>query len=1165
MSNLRDDFSEATKRNAALRVGYRCSFKDCNCPTVGASMESKDKSSSIGVAAHICAAAPGGPRYDETMTQEERKDISNCIWMCQTHAHLIDTDEKKYTVELLREWKTNAEQAASEALANPNFFSNCYATNPDNFDTIQQIFENLIIEGDYKQLCDLLNQYTWGQLSDKYDEFVLRFIIIYEAYCDRASLKESIAKYISIPLKYGIDELLELFIALSMNNELEQLVKFSDNDILKQYAQIIIDGKGKADQLYSFISQPGYVMTEKYKRLIYKAATNDIALNLKRNIVLTDGNGKECGLFRQEFYYNVIASIYGIAIRGIDEIDTDINTDSDFLVIERNLKIISTLDTDIQEYIWANLLWRLSSYKSLFDKYYTLCPEALKSNDPILKARFIYSAQHDPKSITIDDVVTLSERTGDYNVLSLVLTSKDWSESKQYLDDHRYLLSKSIKLLFDRIIIFNELTNNEIIALLNNYSTAYSTDFLYHCMRAKFFNDEATIELTWLENNLEELELSNVLFYCSVLDQHHQWEQLYSLSKRNLPHRYLYNIATILANSLEPDNLSKSKELMDSLIALGYKVKGIKHNLGIINQNLGLIGTAKKLLQEEYDEFHEVSTLKQFLSIRYNSDDYIEDRYLLALINVLDPESQNLVGATYLKLQKPQIAYKYFIRALLMDNNQFGSINGLCQISGFFPKVEDCNSINKDTVCTLLKSQNSIKIAIHSPDILEGIAPNQFANCEHYSVEDPRVSSLLFRSKGETVKCDGGDYVITSITPSYEEFFRYAFFVLTQRQDTKKIISSTVEESVEEITSILKSSSEELKRIIDNYNKSELRIPVSALARQVGKSMLSTCEFLAFENQENIRNNLAYITDYLSDSSAFVLSYDSIVLLSHLHIDLGLLDGMKLVCSKTVKNQLNNDINEELSALSSDRNFGSMSYSDGGIRFIEYTPESRRIRHTYLNDLKSFLGKIKTVDSDYDYSPHNQTWKEPFTKLILESKLLCESSSLGLVQNIDNAILVTDDQIIYNIASVENIKNIGIEGLLTFATSRWEKLLEVSKELQRINFLNYLPIFLYQKIVESIAEDTEHSQAGNEKTIEWLLSDTDAVPSQHHDHVVIALFREIINNPELFYLHSDPLRTIALKAFDRQNPGLIAKQIKSALSELRIDPIEDMSEQNELE
>ena len=425
MANNRDDFSESTKSKAARRVGYRCSFKGCNCPTVGASLDNKNKVSSIGIAAHICAAAPGGPRYDSNMTSEERKDISNCIWMCQTHAHLIDTDETKYTVEILREWKKEAEKEASAALADPNFFNNCYKTNPDNFDTIQQIFENMIIEGDYNQLYSLLKQYKWGQLSDKYDEFVLRFKIIYQAYCDRASLSNSIARYISIPLKYGIDQLLELFIALLMNNELEQLVRFSDNDILKQYAQIIIDGKGNADQLYSFISQPGYVMTEKNKRLIYKAATNDIALNLKRNIVLSDENGKECGLFRQEFYYNVIASIYGIAIRGIDEIDTDINTDSDFLFIEHNLKRISTLDIEIQEYIWANLLRHLSSYKSLFDKYYTICPEILKSYDSILKAKFIYFAQHDPKSITIDDVVTLSERTRDYNVLSLVLTSKD--------------------------------------------------------------------------------------------------------------------------------------------------------------------------------------------------------------------------------------------------------------------------------------------------------------------------------------------------------------------------------------------------------------------------------------------------------------------------------------------------------------------------------------------------------------------------------------------------------------------------------------------------------------------------------------------------------------------------------------------------------------------
>lgn len=178
MATNRDDFTETTKRNAALRVGYRCSFKGCNRPTVGASLENINKASSIGVAAHICAASPGGPRYDANMSADERKDISNCIWMCQNHAHLIDTDEIKYTVALLRQWKLEAEISASETLGDPNFFNNCYKTNSDNFDSIYQIFKDMITEGQYTQLHLLLDQYQTGQLSDKYDEFVLRFKII---------------------------------------------------------------------------------------------------------------------------------------------------------------------------------------------------------------------------------------------------------------------------------------------------------------------------------------------------------------------------------------------------------------------------------------------------------------------------------------------------------------------------------------------------------------------------------------------------------------------------------------------------------------------------------------------------------------------------------------------------------------------------------------------------------------------------------------------------------------------------------------------------------------------------------------------------------------------------------------------------------------------------
>jgi ribosomal protein L37AE/L43A len=46
----------------------------------------------IGVAAHISGAAPGGPRYDASMSSEARKSINNGIWLCANCARLVDGD-----------------------------------------------------------------------------------------------------------------------------------------------------------------------------------------------------------------------------------------------------------------------------------------------------------------------------------------------------------------------------------------------------------------------------------------------------------------------------------------------------------------------------------------------------------------------------------------------------------------------------------------------------------------------------------------------------------------------------------------------------------------------------------------------------------------------------------------------------------------------------------------------------------------------------------------------------------------------------------------------------------------------------------------------------------------------------------------------------------------
>ncbi len=113
--STRDDFKEPVKRKLAERAGYKCSNPFCRVTTIGA-QQGGDGSVSIGEAAHICAASPGGKRYNPNMTSEERGGYDNGIWLCRTHAAMIDRDEKYFTIKMLEEWKKGAEEESSNEL-----------------------------------------------------------------------------------------------------------------------------------------------------------------------------------------------------------------------------------------------------------------------------------------------------------------------------------------------------------------------------------------------------------------------------------------------------------------------------------------------------------------------------------------------------------------------------------------------------------------------------------------------------------------------------------------------------------------------------------------------------------------------------------------------------------------------------------------------------------------------------------------------------------------------------------------------------------------------------------------------------------------------------------------------------------------------------------------
>lgn len=116
---MREDFDKETRETLARRVGSVCSNPNCRKPTSGPQTDPA-RAINLGIAAHITAASPGGARYSPTLSSEQRRFIDNGIWLCQCCAKLVDNDEQRYTVDLLRIWKAQAEEDALSRLENPS-------------------------------------------------------------------------------------------------------------------------------------------------------------------------------------------------------------------------------------------------------------------------------------------------------------------------------------------------------------------------------------------------------------------------------------------------------------------------------------------------------------------------------------------------------------------------------------------------------------------------------------------------------------------------------------------------------------------------------------------------------------------------------------------------------------------------------------------------------------------------------------------------------------------------------------------------------------------------------------------------------------------------------------------------------------------------------------
>lgn len=118
----RDNFTQKTKLELAGRAGNHCSNPSCRRITSGPS-STTNGTISLGVAAHITAASPGGARYNHNLSSEQRRGLDNGIWLCVECSALIDKVDSDYSVEQIQEWKRRSEISARSGIEFPGSFA----------------------------------------------------------------------------------------------------------------------------------------------------------------------------------------------------------------------------------------------------------------------------------------------------------------------------------------------------------------------------------------------------------------------------------------------------------------------------------------------------------------------------------------------------------------------------------------------------------------------------------------------------------------------------------------------------------------------------------------------------------------------------------------------------------------------------------------------------------------------------------------------------------------------------------------------------------------------------------------------------------------------------------------------------------------------------------
>ena len=642
------DFLQKDILKGYYRVGFRCSFPGCNRLLVGPKNDQKGYFLS-GEACHITAAQAGGPRFDETLSITERKSFENLIIMCRNHGLIIDQNQEKYPVELLKKWKKDAEDKA----ANEQSFG---INESVTFHELEATFDYYFSNCEFKLLDEKIETIGFF-ISREKEEVILRYKI--KTYIiNGKNYKDELIKYCDNEYD-NIDDILSCLIVHRQFDELELIRKHYTSydeaiNIVLNNDVITILRSSKLQQVLNSISD----------NLTLKMTMHELLFHETFSCVHNE-DGEEIELIIDELYFKIINDVINLKKKVIIEKNEIYSEEakSSYVDILTNISIIDKFNTKLKIRIYEIILVYLLVIDNNkdFDKIYDRLSEEEKNFDPIMKL-YLQKTLNITSDFDVYELIEHCKRLKTYQLLINFLSRKSQKYIYDFLSDHKYLLKEDSRFL----LIFSECISSDYITLLKDYEDIYAKDFTYNCLCWKYkYNYETSKNFCLV--HASELNVMNLELFLDVLIDDEEYDYYFGLFDKILEYDILAKYLMKLHSLLQGDRYDLILEQKYSfLLKNGVEMKGLRHNLAYLLKKKGMIEDSKKYLHDEIKIYNSYNSLNFLINLRLEKREYLTDYIFEKCKLTNDPHLLYYVAECYYINRDLYNAKNYYIHSLVM-------------------------------------------------------------------------------------------------------------------------------------------------------------------------------------------------------------------------------------------------------------------------------------------------------------------------------------------------------------------------------------------------------------------------------------------------------------------------------------------------------------------